>query len=361
MKFLLYPLMIIFSIGIRLRHLLYDMGLLKSKSFDVPILCVGNLRVGGTGKTPMVDFLVKHLEGEYNIAVLSRGYKRKSKGFKILKDNSTTSEVGDEPLLQKLLNPNIMVAVCESRCKGVKEILRENPEINLIILDDAMQHRAINPKSTILLTEYGNLYTFDKLMPIGTLRDLKERAKKADIVVITKCPEKVKPIDLRLAMRDLSLKPYQQLLFTKIKTQEPCSLFDNTPLVEADKVMITTAIGMPEKFIDEVKRNYKVEDIHIFRDHHNYSSTDIKTIFEQNEDKDCLHWDTPLLCTAKDAVKIKELNLGEDITRRIYVVNISLEVIDYPQALNEINFINTVKNKLYGEYRRNRKSHKPKN
>ncbi|MEG1937427.1 MAG: tetraacyldisaccharide 4'-kinase [Rikenellaceae bacterium] len=346
MKILLYPITILFSIVLYIRHKLYDMGVFKSKSFGVPIICVGNLRVGGTGKTPLTDFLVKKLKNNYKIAILSRGYMRKTKGFFIVDNASTSYEVGDEPKLLKMLNDDVMVAVCEDRCKGVEMILKYDPDISLIILDDAFQHRAIKAKLNIILTEYKNLYVNDALLPIGTLRDLKDRAHKADVIVVTKCPADVKPIDLRLVYKELDIRPYQKLLFTHIHSHTPVSLFDNSPIAKVERVAVTTAIAMPDKFVDPLKSKYEIIDVFAFKDHYRYKKQDVIDIFKKIEDNDLMLWDAPLLCTAKDAVKILELGLDDDMLRRIYVVNISLEIIPYAQSMSETNFVSALKDRL---------------
>lgn len=344
MKILLTPIVGLLYIVLYMRHKLYDMGILKSCSFSVPTICIGNLRVGGTGKTPMTDFLVKRLKNDYKIAILSRGYMRNTKGFLIVEEDSLSSKVGDEPKLLKMLNPDVMVAVCENRCKGVEKIIKTDPLISLIILDDAFQHRAIKANVNILLTECDNLYVSDSLLPIGHLRDIKERAKKADIVVVTKCPSDIKPIDLRIIYKELDLRAYQRLLFTSIHSHTPISLFDRTPISrEIDRVAVTTAIGMPDKFVEQVKQRYKIIDTFIFSDHYKYKELDIENMFKKIDDSNLLLWDAPILCTAKDAVKILDLNLNEDVLRRIYVVNISLDIIPYIQSLSEANLISKIK------------------
>lgn len=343
MKILLAPIVGLLSFVLYIRHKLYDMGVMKSRSFSVPVLCIGNLRVGGTGKTPMTDFIVKKLKKENKVAILSRGYKRKTKGFLVVEANATSQMVGDEPKLLKMLNPDVMVVVCENRCKGVDKILEIDPDISLIILDDAFQHRAIVPKFNILLTEYNNLYVNDNLLPMGHLRDIKERARKADIIAVTKCPSDIKPIDLRLIYKELDIRAYQRLLFTRTHSHTPVSLFDGTPLEKVERIAVTTAIAMPEKFIDPLKKRYKIIDTFVFADHYKYKKQDIVAMFDKIDSNDLMLWDAPILCTAKDAVKISELGLPEDMMRRIYVVNISLQVIPYIQSLTEEGFVNSIK------------------
>ena len=172
-KFLLVPVSWLFGMALAVRHKLFDFGLLKSESFDIPVICVGNLRVGGTGKTPMTDFLISRLARRYNIAVVSRGYMRKTTGFVLATKESTSAEIGDEPKLLKQRYPDQVVAVCEKRAEGIRKVRELYPKTNLIILDDAFQHRYVNASVDILLTEYKSPFHKDRLLPAGRLRDLK--------------------------------------------------------------------------------------------------------------------------------------------------------------------------------------------
>lgn len=343
MKIFLYPMVGLFALVLYIRHKLYDFGVFKSRYFAVPTVCIGNLRVGGTGKTPMADFIVKRLKRDHKVAILSRGYKRKTSGFVVVDENSTSSMVGDEPKLLKRLNPDVLVVVCENRCKGVERIIELDPTISLIILDDAFQHRAINPKFNILLTECHNLYVNDTLLPLGHLRDIKDRARKADIIVVTKCPANIKPIDLRLIYKELDVRAYQKLLFTTTRSHTPVSLFDGSLMGTVEHVAVTTAIAMPDKFIDPLRKKYKIIDTFTFADHYKYKKQDVVAMFKKIDDNEQMLWDAPILCTAKDAVKLSELGLTDDMLRRIYVVNISLEVIPYMQSLSEEGFMNSIK------------------
>ena len=186
MRFLLLPFAILYGLGVRLRHFLYDRGWLSSKHYPFPILCVGNLAVGGTGKTPMVEYLVRLL-GQEQVAILSRGYRRKTRGFVLADDSATAMTLGDEPYQYHRKFPRATVAVCESRQEGIERLL-ENPHFKYIILDDAFQHRKVQAGTNLLLTSYDKLYTQDFLLPVGSLRDIRSRARKAQIIIVTKCP-----------------------------------------------------------------------------------------------------------------------------------------------------------------------------
>ena len=185
MKRLLAPLSWLYAIVLHIRHWLYDCGILKSRGFSVPTICIGNLAFGGTGKTPHTEYLIRLLKDVMNVAVLSLGYGRKTTGYIIADENATFEQIGDEPLQYHLKFNNIHVAVDEDRCEGVKNLMAFAPNTDVILLDDAFQHRNIKPGLNILLTEYYNIFKKDMLLPAGTLRDVKSAAKRADIIIVT--------------------------------------------------------------------------------------------------------------------------------------------------------------------------------
>ena len=186
MRFLLFPFAILYGLVVRLRHFLYDRGWLQSKQYPFPTLCVGNLAVGGTGKTPMVEYLVRLL-GEEQVAILSRGYRRKTKGFVLADTSATALTLGDEPFQYHRKFSKATVAVCENRQEGIEQLLKR-PNFQVILLDDAFQHRKVQAGLNLLLTSYSQLYTNDFLLPVGSLRDIRSRAGKAQIILVTKCP-----------------------------------------------------------------------------------------------------------------------------------------------------------------------------
>lgn len=335
---LLFPAYI-YGLIVNIRNKMYDIGLLKSRRFDIPTLCIGNLRVGGTGKTPMAHFVLSKLKDNYNIAILSRGYKRKSKGFVLANENSTCATIGDEPRLLQLLHPDIMVAVCEDRCLGVETICKLNPEINLIVLDDAFQHRAIKPSVNILLTEQDCLYIDDYMLPYGHLRDSKSRASKADIIAVTKCRANISSIDMRITLEELSLNVRQNVVFTNVKSRKPKPLSGESTIPLESPIYVTTAIAKPNKFIKTLEGNFEIKDTFIFNDHHAYSIKDLETILKQSQN-------LPVVCTAKDAVKILELGLNENDLGRIFVVNIETAIVPYRYALSEESFIRLLRKRI---------------
>ena len=281
MKRLLAPLSWLYAIVLFIRHRLYDWGLLKSTSFSVPTICVGNLSLGGTGKTPHTEYLIKLLKDIANVAVLSRGYGRKSTGFVLANEVSAYEQIGDEPLQYHLKFDNITVAVDEDRCDGVRNLMRLEKSPDVILLDDAYQHRKIKPGLNILLTEYYNIYTKDSLVPAGNLRDIKVAAKRADIIIVTKSPRVLLPYDKRDVINDINAKPYQKIFFTYIDFQELKPInktAEETILQEMKSVYLFCGIANPYPLEDYLKRKYNTLITNYFGDHHCFNDNDIDMI-----------------------------------------------------------------------------------
>lgn len=213
----LYPISWIYGMGVRLRNKLFDWGYYRSKSFDVPVVCVGNLAVGGTGKTPHTEYLIKLLQQTgTNVAMLSRGYKRKSKGYVLATEETDVKRIGDEPYQIKTKFPAIRVAVDENRCHGIEQLMKlDHPKVDVVLLDDAYQHRYVKAGLNILLTDFHRLFSDDTLLPAGRLREPESGKNRAHIVIVTKCPEDIKPIDFNIITKRLKLYPYQQLYFLR--------------------------------------------------------------------------------------------------------------------------------------------------
>ena len=212
----LYPVSLLYGTGVWLRNKLFDWNILKERSFPLPVISVGNITVGGTGKTPHTEYLIRLLSKEYQVSVLSRGYKRKSKGFILSTTHSTVSEIGDEPYQMKQKYPHVHVAVDANRCNGIEQLCSHNitPETDVILLDDAFQHRYVKPGMNILLVNYHRLICNDMLLPAGKLRENPNGKHRAKIVIVTKCPKNITPIDLRVLTKQMELFPYQYLFFT---------------------------------------------------------------------------------------------------------------------------------------------------
>ena len=281
MKKLLAPISWLYAIILIIRHKLYDWGVLKSRSFSVPTICVGNLALGGTGKTPHTEYLIKFLKDKAKVAVLSRGYGRKSKGFVLADESTTFEQIGDEPLQYHLKFNDITVAVDEDRCDGVEKLMCNEQTPDVILLDDAFQHRKIKPGLNILLTEYYNIYKKDMLLPAGKLRDVKCAADRADIIIVTKSPKVLLPYDKRDVISLIDAKSYQNLFFTYIDFLElkPVNQIakDTTPQ-SIKSIYLFCGIANPYPLEDYLKRKYNTLITNYFGDHHSYNNDDIDNI-----------------------------------------------------------------------------------
>lgn len=283
MKVLLAPVSWLYAIVLHIRHKLFDWGILKSKSFSVPTICVGNLALGGTGKTPHTEYLIRLLKDKMNVAVLSRGYGRKTKGYVLAKHDTGYEDIGDEPLLYHLKFNDIYVAVDENRCEGVQNLMAFAPDTDVILLDDAYQHRKIKPGLNILLTEYYNIYKKDMLLPAGRLRDVKSAAKRADIIIVTKSPRVLLPYDKRDMINVLEAKPYQKVFFTYIDFQEltpMTSAARATNLQDIKSVYLFCGIANPYPLEDHLKRKYNTLITNYYDDHHCFTDEDIDVIID---------------------------------------------------------------------------------
>lgn len=292
---LLFPFSIIYAAITALRNRLYDLGWLKSHSYNLPIICVGNLSTGGTGKSPMVEFLVNTLKQKRKVAVLSRGYKRKTKGFRKVLVTSTVSEVGDEPLQFKKKFPEVDVAVCEIRSNGIDQ-LKSNADI--IILDDAFQHRRVNASLSILLTSYGDLYVDDYVLPTGNLREPRSGANRAEVLVVTKCPETLSNSEMNKIERKLKPKKHQQVYFSKIVYSKEIigeGKTESINFLQDIKFTLVTGIANPNPFISFLE-NHDLNFSHkSFPDHHDFSSAEI----------DKLDQEGVILTTEKDYMRLQ--------------------------------------------------------
>ncbi len=283
MNRLLAPISWLYAIALNIRHWLYDFGILKSKSFSVPTICIGNLALGGTGKTPHTEYLIRFLKDKANIAVLSRGYGRKSKGFVLADENMSYEQIGDEPLLYHLKFNDITVAVDENRPDGVERLMRLEKTPEVILLDDAYQHRKIKPGLNILLTEYFNIYKNDALVPAGHLRDVKSAAKRADIIIVTKSPRVLLPYDKRDVINLINAKPYQKVFFTYIDFQplNPINqIAKDTILSDMKSVYLFCGIANPYPLEDHLKRKYNTLITNYYDDHHDFTNSDIDVILD---------------------------------------------------------------------------------
>lgn len=284
---LLSPFAFLYGLGVRFRNQLFDWGVLPAESYPIPVICVGNLAVGGTGKTPHTEYIIRLLKDNYKIAVLSRGYKRKTPGFLLANNQSTSLEIGDEPLQMKRKFPDILVAVDADRRRGIQNLLslpkEQCPEI--ILLDDAFQHRYVTPSLSIILTDYHRLFYYDKLLPAGLLREPISGTRRSDMVIVTKCEKDMKPIEYRIIEENMKLLAHQSIHFTHIAYGEIEPVFPSLapPLIrkeirKKDELLALSGIASPVGFIKEVEKlSDKVIPL-VFPDHHDFSKSDIKRI-----------------------------------------------------------------------------------
>lgn len=329
----LAPLAWLYGTGVYLRNKFFDCGWLKARSYDIPTICVGNLAVGGTGKTPHIEYLIDLLEKHgYKLATLSRGYKRKTKGFIEADESSTSKEIGDEPYQMKLKYPQVVVSVDNDRCRGVEHIMSSHPEVDAVLLDDAFQHRYIKSGLNVLLTEYNRLFSDDRLMPVGRLREPESGKNRAQIVIVTKCPEEIKPIDFNIVTKRLNLYPYQKLFFSQIKYEKLRPLFngENRKIGRKTKVLLISGIASPKLLIKQIQKETEYVEIMKYDDHHNFTKREIHQI--QNKFHKLAGDDKIIVTTEKDAARLKNHPaLNEELKSSIYVYPISIKILQGQQ------------------------------
>jgi tetraacyldisaccharide 4'-kinase len=303
-RILLFPFSLLYGFGVIIRNFLYDNNVLKSVSFNLPIIVVGNLSVGGTGKSPMVEYLIRLFKDRYELAILSRGYKRKTKGYALADEHKTALEIGDEPMQFYTKFPEAAVAVGEERIVAIPQLLHDRPRTQVIILDDAFQHRAIRAGLNILLTEFGNLFTADFFLPTGDLRDQKASYKRAQIIVVTKCPDNFSETDKQRILEEIDLRPAQQIFFTSIKYDRPYHIIRKTEtnITTEDEVLLVCGIANPKPLKNYLAVEAKTYYQQIFSDHHIFTIDDLKEIeqrFKQIQANKKM-----MITTEKDAVRL---------------------------------------------------------
>jgi len=308
---------------------MFDNEILKSKAYYTPVINVGNITIGGTGKTPHIEYLIRFLNSNFKISTLSRGYKRKTKGFIIANLTHSYEDIGDEPKQLKSEFEDVLVCVDENRQRGIENIEKLENKPDLILLDDAFQHRYVKPGLNILLTDYFNPYWKDQLLPVGNLRDSKSQVNRADIVIVSKTPKSISPIKKRIIKKELNLFPYQNLFFTTIKYGELIRI-GNTKDISIDSsytVLMLTGIAKSTHLKTHLNINFEKVEVSKFGDHHSYSEIDIKNIIEK-----FIKIENPnkiIVTTLKDAVRLKDNSIFAELS------NLPI----YYQAI-EVGFLN---------------------
>lgn len=302
-RFLLFPFAILYGLIMRFRNLFFEKGILESTSFDIPVIAVGNLNMGGTGKSPQIEYLIRLLQGEKKIAVLSRGYKRKTKGYVLINETHSVLDVGDEPLQFFKKFPNIHVAVDANRVNGIQRLTKEvNPDI--ILLDDAFQHRKVKADFYVLLTKYGDLFTKDYVLPRGNLRESRIGAKRADLIVVTKCPQDLSSAQKENIQRKIQKYSDQPIFFSAISYESETKGTTKLPVedLKHHEVLLVTGIANPKPMIDHLE-DLECSFEHLsYPDHHNFSKQDLISI--KNSFNKILSREKILLTTEKDYMRL---------------------------------------------------------
>lgn len=336
----LLPFSWIYGSIVRFRNWLFDMGLKKSKSFSIPIISVGNITVGGSGKTPHVEYLIRLLHDKAKIAVLSRGYKRKSHGYVLAEESTTMPEIGDEPFQMHQKFSDIYVAVDAKRARGIENLQNDEAtkDVDVVLLDDAFQHRYVKPGINILLVDYHRLIIYDKMLPAGRLREPLSGKNRADIVIITKCPKDLKPMEFRVLTKAMDLYPFQKLYFTSIDYDTPKGVFEEKQ-IELDKlqdyhVLLLTGIASPKQMEHDLKPMTKDITNLSFGDHHSFKGKDIDRI---NDAFESMSEPRIIITTEKDAVRLRETEgLYEKVKSNMYELPIKVSfMLDQQDNFNE--------------------------
>ncbi|OXG08859.1 lipid-A-disaccharide kinase [Flavobacterium araucananum] len=318
---ILFPFAILYGFITTIRNLLFDKGILKSNSFDIPVIAVGNLSVGGTGKTPQIEYLIRLLSVQYKVATLSRGYKRKSEGFVLASSTSNAEILGDEPFQFYQKFPNIQVAVDADRTNGITQLLSQNKKPQVILLDDAYQHRKVKAGFYILLSSYDDLYADDFMLPTGNLRESRSGANRANIVIVTKCPKDLSEIKQEEIRLKLKVSCSQQIYFTFIDYDDAIYGKDEkiaVNTIKKESKLLLAGIAKPTPFFEYLKSEN--DECLTFPDHHNFSDSDLETIQKKAQNK-------KIITTEKDYVRLKDV----EVLSQLYYLPIKSTFIKHQQ------------------------------
>lgn len=323
---LLSPLSLLYGLGVSARNAFYKMGLLKSLSFNIPVISVGNLSVGGAGKTPHIEYLIRLLREHINVSTLSRGYNRKTKGYMEVQRQHNAEEVGDEPLQFKRKFPDISVNVSENRAFAIPKIVMKHSDMQLILLDDAFQHRAVQPGLNVLLTEYSKLFTQDYLLPSGRLREWRSAYERADVIIVTKCPQELPLSEKERITAEINPLPHQQIFFSYYAYQAPYYQFNPRYRLKMDEdldVLLISAIARTDYLVDYLEQQTGEIRNMEFEDHHYFSKEDISDL--NKSFKAMTNKRRVIITTEKDAMRL-ELHRDFLIQERLPIFVLPLEV-----------------------------------
>lgn len=338
----LLPLSWIYEAIVRFRNLLFDCGALESRSYQIPVISVGNITVGGTGKTPHVEYLIRLLQDKYNVTVLSRGYKRKSKGYILASPGVGMRQIGDEPYQMANEFPGIHVAVDKDRRHGIERIISDSAtkSTDVILLDDAYQHRYVKPKLNILLVDYHHLVTYDRMLPAGRLREPVSGKKRADVVIVTKCPKNLTLMEYRVLTKALDLYPYQTLFFTTISYCGLRPVFggqkQRQPKINKQtNVLLLTGIASPRQMVSDLSESAGMIRPLAFVDHHQFTKKDVDRI---NAEFGSMQSPKIIITTEKDRTRLENLKgFSTEVKNNMFSMPIKVRfLLDGEEKFNKI-------------------------
>ncbi len=327
LRIILFPLALLYGLITLLRNKFFDWGILPSNSYPHPIIGIGNLSTGGTGKTPHIEYLISLLKQKYSVATISRGYKRKTRGYLEVNARSTVKQVGDEPLQMCLKHPDILVTVSESRNKAIKRIKDQHPKNQVILLDDSFQHRYVKPGLNILLTDYHKIFTKNYVLPTGNLREFRMGAKRSDILIVTKTPSVFSPLDRKLILKDLEKYGIKNIFFSYIKYGKwmPVTNFARTEkLQKAKTIFLITGIANPIPLGEYLKRLCTDLKVFQFADHHQFTEKELSEFV--NKYHETYSGSKAIVTTEKDSMRLRSPGLSRILTNLpVYYVPIEVE------------------------------------
>lgn len=354
-SWILLPLTMWYAVGVWLRNLMFNLGLKKQVAPQVTTIGVGNICAGGSGKTPHVEYLLRLLSDNYRTAMLSRGYRRKSHGYVVDDGTHNPAKIGDEPAMIARKFPKVQVAVCEKRLNGIQKLLAQEQPPQLVVLDDSYQHRYVKPTINILLTEYGKPFYKDHIMPYGNLREGRSARFRANIIIVTKSPEKLNPVDRHNMVQMIDAEPYQKVFFSYIHYCDPIPLMGGSPLPldTLDGALALTGIANPEPMLEHMRKLCPTTPLR-FADHHNYTISDIKHI-RKTFDSQVKGERKAIITTEKDAARLRQMASTEALAGLpIYYLPIEVRIHNNKEYDFDQTVLNSVKeNTLFRDKMKN--------